>query len=149
MPSAIIASALRIYYTHAFLSIGPGSSESWITYVASSNSLWLIIEANISIVAACLPTLGGFFKSRLSSSKNTATSPYAKGDTTRMLAQPGRNNVLVSGERRNTWVPLRDPSTETRVMHDDDYGKPDREELRTMKGILVKKTFANDSEAWA
>ncbi|KAL2043848.1 hypothetical protein N7G274_003368 [Stereocaulon virgatum] len=61
----VIASALRIYYTHAFLSIDANSSEAWITSIVSANSLWVIIEANFSIIAVCLPTLSGSLKSRL------------------------------------------------------------------------------------
>ncbi|KAK3167485.1 hypothetical protein OEA41_010612 [Lepraria neglecta] len=143
----VIASALRIFYTHAFLSITSTSSESWITYIISSNSLWLIVEANVSIIAACLPTLGGFLKGRLTAKSTNADTKYTSGSV-RMLFQKGtgRGSVLISGEKRNTWVPLRNMNVETRVVNEtgeEKVGCPER-----ARGIMVETTFASESRAW-
>ena len=148
MHSCVIASALRIFYTHAFLSITTTSSESWITYVTSSNSLWLIVEANVSIIAACLPTLGGFLKGRLTAKSTDAGTKY-NSDSVRMLSQKGagRGSVLISGERKNTWAPLRNVSVETRVVNEtgeEKAGCPER-----ARAIMVETTFASESSAWA
>jgi hypothetical protein len=149
MRSCVIASALRIYYTHAFLSINANSSEAWITSITSANSLWIIVEANVSIIAACLPTLGGFLKSHLATQNIEAGSKYSN-ISARKLSQSlsskgkGRGSLSTSGEKRNTWVPLKDMSIETRVLKEEGEEKgmcPER-----ARAIMVEKTFVTESK---
>lgn len=146
----VIASALRIYYCHAFLGIGPQSTEHWITYVSSSNSLWLIVEANVSIIAACLPTLGGFLKVSLTSGSQSSSSGkrYAR-DSIRKFSQPSErvkvDNDTTSGQRGNAWVPLHDFSVDSTTVGQNQKGVDTPPGHH--KGILVEKTFASESLA--
>ena len=148
MRSCVVASALRIYYTHAFLSIDATSSQAWITSIVSGNGLWIIVEANVSIIAVCLPTLGGFLKSHLAAQNIEAGSKYAN-ISARKLSRPlgskgkGRESISISREKRNTWVPLRDMSIDSRALKEEGEEKgmcPER-----ARAIMVEKTFVTES----
>ena len=110
--------------------------------ISTSNSLWLAIEANMSIIAACLPTLGGFLKGRLESRSSRYLnndvkyqhSSYPNGDK-----KPRKRSAPLSGDdSRDDWIPLEDVefSTTTDGRSSVDHGR----------GILVKTTFTSENQ---
>lgn len=79
----VISSAMRIYYNYLYTLLGPDTPLEYFSCelnpaltleaalltasidVISSTNLWIVIEGNVSIVAACMPTLGGLLKTKV------------------------------------------------------------------------------------
>ncbi|KAL8969734.1 MAG: hypothetical protein Q9197_004182 [Variospora fuerteventurae] len=145
----IIASALRIYYTYEFLREKPNVSTDWKTSaqdIATSNALWLAVESNMSVIAACLPTLGAHFRSRLGLSADRSRS---KAYSLRMRRIAGlfdqtlhpRTTSSASTEARTPWVPLQEHPPKAMIDHGvpKDGGNAYRSHPRS--GIMVDRTF--------
>lgn len=93
-----------------------------------ANNLWLVVEACISIIAACLPALRGLFRGQLLSTSfsryiwGTLTSRWGTSrNTTAKSAHSSTNNTkynnnyntdnsreATNGNNDHDWVPLKD-----------------------------------------
>ena len=126
----------------------PNHRSRQIADVTSSNSLWLAVEANISIIAACLPTLGGFLKGRLES-RVFAGSKYPNENNVRFQSSSssnrdakkfGKGSPMASGDSsRNHWIPLRDLESKRTVVSEENHGVNAHG-----KGIMVQTTFTSE-----
>ncbi|KAI4274527.1 MAG: hypothetical protein L6R35_006333 [Caloplaca aegaea] len=114
--------------------------------IATSNSLWLAVESNMSVIAACLPTLGAHFRSRLGLSADRSQS---KAYSLRVERIAGffdrtvhpRTTSSASSEARTPWVPLQEHSPKAMIDRGapKDGGNAYRSHPRS--GIMVDRTF--------
>ena len=116
-----------------------------MTDVATMNSLCLVVEVNMSVVAACLPTLGGFLKGRIqshsskahSSDSNVKSPPRSWGNKIHHNTSPS-----LQVDRRDDWIPLRDASYNTTVVNDSTEGA--KSHNIDSKSIMVEKSFSSE-----
>jgi len=116
-----------------------------ITDVTASTNLWLVIEANVSIIAACLPALGGLVRTKvptLVSTRNGRSGGYILSGT---AGSNNREKTKGTTSDDSTWIQLDNVSESRASDHEPEL----RPHYAKIKGIRVETTIGwekNDHE---
>ena len=123
--------------------------------VATKNSIWSVVEPNMSVVAACLPTFGPLYQHARSpgsmikslrsllSPSSISSKTTGKGDTTL-----NGSTELESRDSRSAWLRLQsDGAHKNNISYDPDVEWDGMREGQPIpRGVLVQKSVESSIE---
>ncbi|MCJ1246387.1 hypothetical protein MMC30_003594 [Trapelia coarctata] len=143
----VVASAVRLYYSVLLIQVtgaieGPPDWD-YITYVINSAHIWSYIEAYVSIIAACLPSLAPLLQSSsaFDSFFKSVRSIFSKSSSTGISSEEGWNDSqrhlagdLMPGERN--WQGSRGKPMITASRYIELAGVPSK--LESGQGVIER-----------
>lgn len=142
---AVIASCMRLWIIWRDVRVNAMTPLDTVTYINVENNLWLVVEACVSIIAACLPVLSGLFKGHIYSFEFTSLksllSRFTKDSTNRStnVSAQGDQLAQVPGSKHD-WYPLNDVVLNTHGLTATESNKP-------MVAVSQREKMHNDNQS--
>jgi len=154
----VVAAALRLYYVDKslFVASNPTTSPEESYTIVANSIIWVTIEPNTSVIAACLPNYGPFFKTGSGLKTLIDRCAYIFSNASRLIRTPSDraarsegssershpNQYELQGAKTSAWMKLDESQRETKVEGFNQTTPEDLESGRDEDGkIFVRKHF--------